>query len=90
MGTYGYSMPGYFQTMPVIGAPLTAPNAENESELKKVEEEIQKEISAVLASGRTDESLNKSGQLTALQRLNILVDKGSWFPLNSLYNPRQK
>jgi glutaconyl-CoA decarboxylase len=80
-------MPSYFQNMPVIGAPLTAANAENEAELKKVEEAIQQEISSVLASGRTDESLNKAGQLTALQRLNLLVDKGSWFPLNSLYNP---
>ncbi len=87
MGTFGYSMPSYFQNMPVIGAPLTAANAENEAELKKVEEAIQQEISSVLASGRTDESLNKAGQLTALQRLNLLVDKGSWFPLNSLYNP---
>ena len=87
MSTFGYSMPSYFQTMPTIGSPLEAPNAENEAELKKIEDAIQKEISDILASGRSDESLNKSGQMTALQRLEILVDKGSWFPLNSLYNP---
>lgn len=87
MSTFGYSMPSYFQNMTTIGAELQLPNAENEAELKKIEDEIQKEISDVLASGRSDESLNKSGQMTALQRLELLVDKGSWCPLNSLLNP---
>jgi glutaconyl-CoA decarboxylase len=80
-------MPSYFQNMPAIGAPLDAANAENEAELRKIEDELEKESADILASGRTDESLNKSGQMTAMQRLNLLVDKGSWFPLNSLYNP---
>lgn len=87
MSTFGYSMPGYFQNMEVIGSPLGQPNAENEAELKKIEAELEKEISDILASGRSDESLNKSGQMTALQRLELLVDKGSWCPLNSLFNP---
>ena len=87
MSTFGYSMPGYFRNMEVIGAPLEQPNAGNEAELKKIEDELQKEMSDVLASGRSDESLNKSGQMTALQRLELLVDKGSWCPLNSLLNP---
>lgn len=87
MSTFGYSMPGYFQTMPAIGSPLETVNAENEAELKKIEDAIEKELSDILASGRSDESLNKAGQMTAQQRLERLVDKGSWFPLNSLYNP---
>lgn len=87
MSTFGYSMPSYFQNMSTIGSPLTAANAENEAELRKIEEELSKEAQEILASGRTDESLNKAGQLTAMQRLEKLVDKGSWFPLNSLYNP---
>ena len=86
MSTFGYSMPGYFQTMPIIGAPVDAPNAENEAELRKIEEEIQNEIASILASGRSDESLNAEGQMTALQRLEMLVDEGSWCPLNSLLN----
>ena len=86
MSTYGYSMPTYFQNMPGIGAPVAAPNAENEAELKRIEQEIQSEIDSVLASGRSDESLNESGQMTALQRLDALLDAGSWCPLNSLLN----
>ncbi len=87
MSTFGYSMPSYFQTMPPIGAPLETANAENEAELKKIEDELAKELDDILASGRSDESLNKAGQMTAMQRLKFLVDEGSWFPLNSLYNP---
>ena len=86
MSTYGYSMPTYFQNMPTIGAPVGAPNAENEAELKKIEQDIQSEIDSVLASGRSDESLNESGQMTALQRLDLLLDEGTWCPLNSLLN----
>jgi glutaconyl-CoA decarboxylase len=82
-------MPSYFQNMTAIGSPLDTPNAENEAELKKIEDGIKKEISDVLASGRSDDSLNKAGQMTAMQRLELLVDKGSWFPLNSLYNPEE-
>ena len=86
MSIFGYSMPGYFQTMPSIGAPVAAPNAENADELKKVEDAIKKEIADILASGTTDEDINKKGQMTALQRLDLLLDKGSWCPLNSLLN----
>ncbi len=59
MSTFGYSMPSYFQNMSTIGSPLTAANAENEAELRKIEEELSKEAKEILASGRTDESLNK-------------------------------
>ena len=86
MSTYGYSMPGYFQNMPNIGAALNSPNAENEAELRKVEDDIQSEVEKILASGRSDESLNQEGQMTALQRLEMLVDDGTWCPLNSLLN----
>ena len=86
MSSFGYSMPGYFQNMPAIGSTVDAPNEENMAELKKIEEDIQKEAEAVLASGRSDESLNADGQMTALQRLDMLIDKGTWCPLNSLLN----
>ncbi|MDR0490475.1 MAG: glutaconyl-CoA decarboxylase subunit alpha [Oscillospiraceae bacterium] len=86
MSTYGYSMPGYFQNMAGIGAPVGTPNEENAADLKKVEGAITEDAAAILASGRSDESLNKSGQMTALQRLDLLVDNGTWCPLNSLLN----
>ena len=87
MSEYGYSMPGYFQTMPVLGSELTAPNPDNEAALREVEAALRAETEAVLAAGRSDESLNAAGQWTAMQRLDRLVDQGTWCPLNSLYDP---
>ena len=87
MSNYGYSMPGYFQDMPVIGTTLPASNPENTDAILAVENEISELISATLSEGRSDESLNDKGQLTATQRINALIDEGTWCPLNSLYNP---
>lgn len=82
-----YSMPRYFQNMATVGKPLSTANAENTEALKQIEKEIMNSIKEVQSEGRPDESLNESGQMTALQRINALVDKGTWCPLNSLYNP---
>lgn len=87
MSAYGYSMPGYFQNMPRIGSEIAAADAQNEAEIRKVEEEIQQLVLAAQAAGRSDEAVNASGQQTAVQRINELIDEGSWRPLNSLYNP---
>lgn len=82
-----YSMPSYFQNMPTIGKPA-APNAENEQEIKDVEKQIHEKIDAARAAGiTTEEKLNAKGQLTAMQRINALVDEGTFCPLNSLFNP---
>ncbi len=82
-----YSMPGYFQNMPIIGKAVGTPDPENEAEIKKVEAEIHEAINKALANGREDQSLNDSGQLTAMQRINALIDPDTWCPLNSLFNP---
>lgn len=82
-----YSMPKYFQNMTTLGKPLAAANNENMEALKAIEADIHEAIKTVQAEGRTDESLNESGQMTALQRIAALVDKGTWCPLNTIYNP---
>lgn len=82
-----YSMPGYFQQMPVVGENLYMPDPENEEKLKAIEDEIADIRSAALAAGRSDESLNESGQMTPMQRILALVDEGSWCPLDSIFNP---
>jgi glutaconyl-CoA decarboxylase len=80
-------MPIYFQNMPTVGRPLASVNTENEAALKKVEEEIREMAAKMQAEGRSDESLNESGQMTAMQRVKALIDEGTWCPLNSLFNP---
>ena len=82
-----YSMPSYFQSMPVIGKELNNFNEENAAQLQEVEQEIHEIREAALEYGRSTESLNESGQWTAMQRIAELVDEGTWCPLNSLYNP---
>ena len=82
-----YSMPSYFQTMPVIGTELSAFNEENAAVLQDTEREIHELREAALEAGRSTESLNESGQWTAMQRILALVDEDTWCPLNSLYNP---
>ena len=83
-----YSMPGYFQNMPTIGKELVNPNPDNEQEIKAVESDIHESIKKALAAGITsEEKLNERGQLSAMQRINALIDAGTWCPLNSLFNP---
>ena len=81
-----YSMPGYFQNMPVVTKPLR-PNPENEAELKQIEAEIEKLAADALAAGKSDADMNAKGQMTAMQRVQLLVDEGTWCPLNTIYNP---
>ncbi len=82
-----YSMPSYFQNMGVVGKAVKA-DAANAAELKKVEEEIHALAAAALAAGKSDEDMNAKGQMTAVQRVQQLVDPGTWCPLNTIYNPQ--
>ena len=82
-----YSMPGYFQTMPQVGKPLKARNEENEQAILTIEKELYEAAFNAIQAGKADEAVNKGGEMTAMQRLEYLVDPGTWCPLNSLYNP---
>ena len=81
-------MPRYFQNMPVVGKPVKA-NAENATELRAIEDDIHAHVVSALEAGKPDEAMNAKGQLTAMQRVSLLVDAGTWCPLNSLYNPQE-
>ncbi len=82
-----FSMPKYFQNMPVVGKPLVAIDEANEAEVVRVEEEIAVKVDEMLSSGTPDEKIAAKGQMTALERIAELVDEGTWYPLNTLYNP---
>lgn len=82
-----YSMPGYFKTMPVIKKAISA-NKENEEQLKAIEKEIHDITKKALDFGKSDEDMNKKGRMTAMQRIDVLVDPGTWCPLNTIYNPQ--
>jgi len=83
-----YSMPRYFQHLPQVGKVLKKPDAANEEQIKKIEDEIHQLIKAAQEAGKADADVNKRGELTALQRIEKLVEPGTWRPLNSLFNPQ--
>ena len=83
-----YSMPRYFQNMEVIGESLFAVDEENAAILKEAEEAIARKIEQILDAGKPTADLNSTGQLTAMQRIEKLIDPGTWYPLNSLFNPQ--
>lgn len=87
MSDYGYSMPSYFHDMDKIGKHLNGPNESNEEEIKSIENEIEAQANENRNNGKTDQAINAAGQMTAIQRIEVLVDPGTFCQLNSLYNP---
>ena len=81
----------YFENMPRFGRALTdrqiSDAVENIKAIRGVESELDAALEAVKAAGLPAEKINARGQLTVWQRLEYLVDEGTWCPLNSLYNP---
>ncbi|WP_207652415.1 carboxyl transferase domain-containing protein [Desulfosporosinus sp. FKB] len=87
MGDYEYSMHPYFKEMPALGKGLSRRIEQNAEELKTIEAEIAKEVERVKNSGKATEALNKKGELSAWQRIDYLVDPGTWCPLHTIYDP---
>ena len=83
-----YSMPRYFQHMEAVGESLFAVDEENAKILKEAEAAISTRIEEILDAGKPTADLNSAGQLCAMQRIEKLIDPGTWLPLNSLFNPR--
>lgn len=81
----------YFQQMPIFGSAMNAgqiSSAEaNVKQIREVEDQLKKAAQNVRQAGFPEEKINARGQMTIWQRLNGLVDPGSWCPLHSLYNP---
>ena len=81
----------YFKNMASLGKALNAgqikSSEENISQLKAVEETLAQAAEAVKNAGFPTEKINARGQLTVYQRLDYLVDPGTWCPLHTFYNP---
>ena len=82
-----YSMPKYFQNMPQVGNSLANIDEANENAVREIEAAIAESIAAMQDAGTPDEKIHDKDQMTALERIAELVDEGTWYPLNSLYNP---
>jgi len=82
----------YFEKMPGFGKPLKenriARTQESRAKIEAVEAEIADAKKAREQVGIPAAKINERGSLTVWQRLEYLVDAGTWQLLHSLYNPR--
>ena len=82
----------YFAAMPGFGKPLKENRIARTKDSRAKLEEVEAAIAAARAArrevGLPAADINKRGALTVWQRLEYLVDPGSFLPLHSLYNPQ--
>jgi glutaconyl-CoA decarboxylase len=78
--------------MPGLGRELkesrVARTRDSRAQLEAAETEIAAARKARSEVGIPAATINKRGSLTVWQRLEYLVDEGTWCPLHSLYNPQ--
>src|SRR4030043_1930795 len=60
---------------------------ENVKQIKEVEKTIAGAVEKVKKAGLATEELNKRGEMTVYQRLEYLLDPGTWCPLHTLFDP---
>ncbi len=84
-------MKSYFAKMDDFGKTLKPGRmkraADGLKKLKEVEAGIEAEKKKFKEVGFSTEKINSRGVMTVWQRLEYLVDAGSWQPFHSLYNP---
>ncbi|NOZ86714.1 MAG: glutaconyl-CoA decarboxylase subunit alpha [Deltaproteobacteria bacterium] len=82
----------YFEKMPKIGKKLPdyvkKSGRENVSAIKEEEKQVQEATRKVLDAGIPAEKIHKRGQLLAMERIEKLVDKDSFLPITTLYDPQ--
>jgi glutaconyl-CoA decarboxylase len=76
----------YFEKMQDWGKPVKE-NKANAEEIKKVEQGIADIVLEKKNAGMPAEVLNKRGEWTVHQRLEYIVEPGTWCPLHTLYDP---
>ncbi|HVN95186.1 MAG TPA: carboxyl transferase domain-containing protein [Syntrophorhabdaceae bacterium] len=76
----------YFAKMQDWGKPVKE-NKANAEEIKKVEQHIAELVEQKKNAGLPKETLNKRGEWTVHQRLEYILDPGTWAPLHMLYDP---
>src|SRR4030042_1621881 len=84
-------MKPYFEKMNDLGKAMTEQQIKNAEEnvkqIKEVEKTIAGAVEKVKKAGLATEELNKRGEMTVYQRLEYLLDPGTWCPLHTLFDP---
>ncbi|MEE4354248.1 MAG: carboxyl transferase domain-containing protein [Desulfatiglans sp.] len=79
----------YFEKMSLIGRELREKEkaGTNAQEISQVVKGVEEALEKTRMSGIPAEKLHKRGEKTAYERIEHLVDPGTFLPLNSLYDP---
>ncbi|HBT88676.1 carboxyl transferase domain-containing protein [Desulfobacter sp.] len=84
-------MKSYFENMTPFGKALkkgTIKRTQNNYEqVLGLEKQILAAVDDVKNAGISEEKINQRGQMTVWQRLEYIVDPGTWTPLHTLFNP---
>ncbi len=82
----------YFHRMDDLGKPLKPfqieAMAENRAQIEEVIKTLEAEIARVKSAGLPVEKIRERGEMTVWDRIDYLVDPGTFCPLHTLYNPR--
>ena len=83
----------YWKNMNPLGKPLKENVLKrmeaNRQQIAEVEAVIAEEVEKVKNAGLPVELMHKRGQMTVWERLDYLVDPGTWHPLHTIYNPKE-
>jgi glutaconyl-CoA decarboxylase len=83
----------YFDKMIALGKPLSSRQKEMTKEnvawISAIEAEVAEAVEAVKNAGIPAEVIKRRGQMTVWERIEYLVDPGTWCPLHTLYNHRR-
>lgn len=82
-----YPLHPYFEEMPALGTPLPRTLKKNIEELMEQEALVAAEVDRVVNSGKPTAKMNEAGEWTAWQRIEYLVEPGTWCPLHTIYDP---
>ncbi len=81
----------YFEYMTEFGTELNqgqvVSSEANVQSILEVEAGIDAEVEKVKNAGLPTEKINSRGEMTVWQRLDYLVDPGTWIPLHTIFNP---
>ena len=81
----------YFEHMAQFGTELNKgqllSSEGNVKSILEVEAGIDAEVEKVKNAGMPTEKINQRGEMTVWQRLDYLVDPGTWIPLHTIFNP---
>jgi len=84
-------MKQYFQKMKLLGKGLTDQDRKrssaNADEIAGVDKVIAEALEKRRQTGLPDDAIHKRGEKTAWERINHLVEPGTFLPINSLFDP---